>query len=174
MPPIATIKTPLGDLGLATSAQGIRRLEFVYDQAVHQQIDGEELTEDAALTAELQRQLDAYFDGGLHEFTLPLDPQGTEFQRRAWDVIANVPFGETMSYGTVALLAGAPGASRAAGSACGHNPIVLLVPCHRIVASGGGIGGYGAGMHRKLWLLEHEGSLAPSKKRVLQPPLLPG
>jgi methylated-DNA-[protein]-cysteine S-methyltransferase len=167
------IGTPMGDLSLTTSARGIRRLEFVFDQAVHQVIAGEETTDDASLAAELQEQLDAYFAGKLREFTLPLDPQGTEFQRRAWDVIANVPFGETMSYGTVAMLAGAPGASRAAGSACGHNPIVLLVPCHRIVASGGGVGGYGGGMHRKLWLLEHEGSLAPSRTRVLQPPLLP-
>jgi methylated-DNA-[protein]-cysteine S-methyltransferase len=170
---VSLIKTPLGDLELVTSSRGIRRLEFIYDQAVHQVIEGEETTNDASLTAETQRQLDGYFAGTLHEFELPLDPQGTEFQRRAWDVIANVPFGETMSYGTVALLAGAPGAARAAGSACGHNPIVLLVPCHRVVASGGGIGGYGAGMHRKVWLLEHEGSLAPSKTRVLQPPLLP-
>jgi methylated-DNA-[protein]-cysteine S-methyltransferase len=170
---VALIKTELGDLSLTTSLRGIRRLEFVYDQAVHQVIADEETTDDAAMAAELQAQLDAYFAGKLHEFTLPLDPQGTEFQRRAWDVIANVPFGETMSYGTVAMLAGAPGAARAAGSACGHNPIVLLVPCHRVVASGGGVGGYGGGMHRKLWLLEHEGSLAPSKTRVLQPPLLP-
>ena len=167
------IKTPLGDLELVTSSRGIRRLEFVYDQAVHQVIEGEEPTEDASLAAEVQSQLDGYFAGMLRVFDLPLDPQGTDFQRHAWDVIANVPFGETMSYGTVAMLAGAPGAARAAGSACGHNPIVLLVPCHRVVASGGGIGGYGAGMHRKLWLLEHEGSLAPSRTRVLQPPLLP-
>ena len=170
---MSLIKTPLGDLELVTSSRGIRRLEFVYDQAVHQVIEDEETTDDASLATETQRQLDGYFAGTLLEFKLPLDPQGTEFQRRAWDVIANVPFGETMSYGTVALLAGAPGAARAAGSACGHNPIVLLVPCHRVVASGGGIGGYGAGMHRKVWLLEHEGSLAPSKTRVLQPPLLP-
>jgi methylated-DNA-[protein]-cysteine S-methyltransferase len=170
---VSVLKTPLGDLELVTSSRGIRRLEFIYDQAVHQVIAGEETTEDGSLAGELQSQLDGYFAGRLHEFDLPLDPQGTEFQRRAWDVIANVPFGETMSYGTVAMLAGAPGASRAAGSACGHNPIVLLVPCHRVVASGGGIGGYGAGMHRKLWLLEHEGSLGPSRTRVLQPPLLP-
>jgi methylated-DNA-[protein]-cysteine S-methyltransferase len=170
---VTLIKTPLGDLALDTSSRGIRRLEFVYDQVVHQVIEGEETTDDASLAAEVQRQLDAYFAGTLREFDLPLDPQGTEFQRRAWDVIANIPCGETMSYGTVAMLAGSPGASRAAGSACGHNPIVLLVPCHRVVASGGGIGGYGAGMHRKVWLLEHEGSLAPSKTRVLQPPLLP-
>jgi methylated-DNA-[protein]-cysteine S-methyltransferase len=170
---VSLIKTPLGDLELVTSSRGIRRLEFIYDQAAHQVIEDEETTDDASLAAETQRQLDGYFAGTLLEFELPLDPQGTEFQRRAWDVIANVPFGETISYGTVALLAGAPGAARAAGSACGHNPIVLLVPCHRVVASGGGIGGYGAGMHRKVWLLEHEGSLAPSKTRVIQPPLLP-
>jgi methylated-DNA-[protein]-cysteine S-methyltransferase len=170
---VSLIKTPLGDLELVTSSRGIRRLEFIYDQAVHQIIEGEETTDDASLAAELQRQLDAYFAGTLREFDLPLDPLGTEFQRRAWDVIANIPCGETMSYGTVAMLSGAPGAARAAGSACGHNPIVLLVPCHRVVASGGGIGGYGAGMHRKVWLLEHEGALAPSKTRVLQPPLLP-
>src|ERR1044071_6744430 len=121
---MSLIKTPLGDLELVTSSRGIRRLEFVYDQAVHQVIEDEETTEDAALEAETQRQLDGYFAGTLLDFDLPLDPQGTEFQRRAWDVIANVPFGETMSYGTVALLAGAPGAARAAGSACGHNPIV--------------------------------------------------
>ena len=166
------IDTPLGVLTLATSARGIRRLEFVADQ-VHHQADGEDATADDQLATDVQKQLDQYFEGNRRVFELPLNPQGSDFQQRAWQVIASVPWGETISYGTLAMLSGSPGASRAAGSACGRNPIVLLVPCHRVVASGGGLGGYGAGMHRKLWLLEHEGSLAPSRTRVSQPSLLP-
>ena len=101
---MTVIKTPLGDWSSSRPRVASGASSSSTTRPCTQIIEGEETTDDASLAAELQRQLDAYFAGTLQEFDLPLDPQGTEFQRRAWDVIANIPCGETISYGTVAML----------------------------------------------------------------------
>lgn len=99
-----------------------------------------------------------YFEGSRRDFDLPLDiDSGSAFQRRVWAAIAEIPYGSTASYAEVAAAAGSPGAFRAAGSACGNNPVALVVPCHRVLASGGRLGGYGGGLEAKVWLLRHEG-----------------
>ena len=99
-------------------------------------------------------QLQEYFAGERREFDLPLAARGTEFQRRVWAALGAIPYGQTMSYGQVAARLGlVPGASRAVGSANGSNPIPIVVPCHRVVRSGGGLGGYTGGVHRKEHLL---------------------
>lgn len=106
----------------------------------------------------LATQIDEYFDGSRPDFELPLDiDTGSEFQRRIWHTIAGIPHGEVLSYAEVAIHSGFPNAFRAVGSACGANPIALVVPCHRVVASGGKLGGYGGGLEMKVWLLRHEG-----------------
>ena len=107
------------------------------------------------LLAEARRQLEAYFDGELRAFDLPLQPHGSGYRRRVWDSLAAIPYGETRTYAQVAAVAG--GAARSVGGANGANPIPILIPCHRVVASGG-LGGYsgGEGVETKRLLLQLE------------------
>jgi O-6-methylguanine DNA methyltransferase len=101
-------------------------------------------------------QLRAYFAGELHDFELPLDMQGTEFQNRVWRHLCNIPYGETRSYSFVANAIGAPKAVRAVGAANGSNPIPIVVPCHRVIGAGGSLVGYGGGLPLKRFLLDLE------------------
>jgi methylated-DNA-[protein]-cysteine S-methyltransferase len=101
-------------------------------------------------------QLTSYFDGGLATFDLALSLDGTPFQRRVWQELCAIPYGSAISYAELARRIGKPGASRAVGSANGRNPVSIIVPCHRVIGADGGLGGYGGGLDRKRWLLEHE------------------
>ena len=107
-----------------------------------------------------RRQIDAYFAGTLTEFSLPLDPAGTDFQRRVWMALADIPFGATESYGALAGRVGNPKASRAVGLANGRNPLPLVLPCHRVIGANGNLTGYGGGLPLKKKLLDHERRLA--------------
>lgn len=109
-------------------------------------------------------QLAAYFAGKLKDFELPLDLQGTSFQKRVWDLLLEIPYGETRSYAQIATAAGNPEATRAVGSANGRNPVAIIVPCHRVVQTGGGLGGYGGGLELKRALLALE-------RHAIAPPL---
>jgi methylated-DNA-[protein]-cysteine S-methyltransferase len=101
--------------------------------------------------------LAAYFDGELRALEkIEVQPRGTDFQRAVWAALREIPLGETWSYATLAERVGAAGAVRAAGTANGANPACLVIPCHRVIRSDGSLGGYGGGLHRKEWLLEHE------------------
>ena len=108
--------------------------------------------------AEARRQLDEYFAGRRRVFSLPLDIQGTPFQRRVWDVLAHIPYGHTLTYGDVASQIRQPTAMRAVGAASGQNPLPIVVPCHRVVGRHGRLGGYGGGLAMKQALLVLEGS----------------
>lgn len=110
--------------------------------------------------AEAERQLEAYFAGGLTTFELPLHLDGTPFQRRVWEALQDIPYGGTVSYGELADRLGKPGASRAVGLANGKNPVSIVVPCHRVIGASGGLTGYGGGLDRKRQLLAFEGSRA--------------
>ena len=110
--------------------------------------------------AEAEAQLKAYFAGDLKEFTLELRTNGTEFQRRVWDQLRLIPYGETRSYGELAHALGNPGASRAVGLANGRNPIGIIVPCHRVVGASGSLTGYASGLDRKQRLLSFESGTA--------------
>ncbi|WP_406863924.1 methylated-DNA--[protein]-cysteine S-methyltransferase [Streptomyces sp. HUAS MG47] len=105
---------------------------------------------------ETMSQLDAYFAGDLKEFTLPLNLIGTEFQLRVWQLLTEIPYGETRTYGELAEALGNPGASRAVGLANGKNPVSIVVPCHRVIGAGGSLTGYGGGLDRKKRLLAFE------------------
>ncbi|GMV01682.1 MAG: methylated-DNA--[protein]-cysteine S-methyltransferase [Burkholderiaceae bacterium] len=107
--------------------------------------------------AETQRQLGDYEAGRRVAFDLPLDLAGTDFQRRVWAQLLNIPFGQTRSYAQVARAAGSPRGMRAAGAAIGRNPVSIVVPCHRVVGSDGSLTGYTGGIARKRALLRHEG-----------------
>jgi len=103
------------------------------------------------------RQLNEYFHGTRREFNLPIRLHGTEFQQRVWNMLTEIPYGVTWSYGELAKRIDNPNASRAVGLANGRNPISILVPCHRVIGADGSLTGYGGGLERKRWLLAHEG-----------------
>ncbi|HTE53969.1 MAG TPA: methylated-DNA--[protein]-cysteine S-methyltransferase [Kofleriaceae bacterium] len=107
-------------------------------------------------------RITAYFDGALGAFDeIAVAPRGTPFQLRVWEALRAIPAGQTRSYGELAAHLGAPSATRAVGAANGANPISLVVPCHRVIASTGALHGYGGGLWRKEWLLRHEHALPP-------------
>ncbi|MBX3358569.1 MAG: methylated-DNA--[protein]-cysteine S-methyltransferase [Phycisphaeraceae bacterium] len=110
------------------------------------------------ITDALAGELEEYFRGGRVEFTVPLAARGTAFQRRVWGELLRIPHGATTTYGAIARRLGDAGASRAVGAANGANPIAVVVPCHRVIDSQGGLHGYAGGLHRKRFLLDLEGS----------------
>jgi methylated-DNA-[protein]-cysteine S-methyltransferase len=109
---------------------------------------------------EVRAQLEAYFAGRRRDFDLPLAPAGTPFQRRVWQALREIPYGQTVSYGVLAARLGQPGAGRAVGLANGQNPISIVIPCHRVIGAGGALTGYGGGLERKRWLLALESGAA--------------
>ena len=111
---------------------------------------------DDAPLREARQQLEEYFAGERQEFSLTLEADGTDFQRRVWDALREIPFGETMSYGDIARRIGNPRAVRAVGLANGRNPISIIVPCHRVIGADGSLTGYGGGLERKRFLLTLE------------------
>ena len=111
---------------------------------------------------EAARQLEAYFDGDLVTFDLPLELNGTEFNRRCWLALPSIPYGQTVSYGEQARRLGLGNdAARAVGAANGRNPLPIVLPCHRVIGADGSLTGFGGGLHVKRFLLEHEGALLP-------------
>ena len=108
------------------------------------------------LLDEARRQLVAYFAGRLRAFDVPLAPNGTDFQRRVWSALREIPFGTTVSYAELARRVSSAPAVRAVGAANGRNPIPIIVPCHRVIGSDGSLTGFGGGLPRKQWLLRHE------------------
>ncbi len=118
---------------------------------------------DRAVLGAAEEQLDAYFAGDLTAFDLPLAPSGTPFQQRVWAALVEIPFGETTSYGVLAERLERPNAARAVGVANGRNPISIIIPCHRVIGSDGRLTGYGGGIDRKAWLLDHEAGRGPGQ-----------
>ena len=114
--------------------------------------------DDTPLFRETGRQLEEYFAGMRRSFSLPLDPAGTEFQLRVWRALCGIPYGTTVSYKELARRVDSPKGFQAVGQANGRNPLPILIPCHRVIAAGGGLGGYSGGVERKRLLLELEGA----------------
>ncbi len=157
------IPSPLGPLLVAASDAGVCLLEFSDPERIHRTL--ERLKQRFALPlvpgehehlAQLKRELAAYFTGDLEDFTVPLDAPGTAFQEKVWAGLRKIPYGSTQSYGALARHIGNPAAQRAVGLANGANRIAIVIPCHRVVNSGGCLGGYGGGLWRKRLLLEIE------------------
>ena len=149
-----TIDSPVGPLTLAGTGSTLMHLRMV-DQTYEPDRSGWAPAE-SEVFSEAVEQLAAYFAGELTEFDLDLDLAGTEFQRKVWAALRTIPYGETRSYGEIALQIGSPSASRAVGMANGRNPIGIIVPCHRVIGSTGGLTGYGGGIDRKRQLLALE------------------
>jgi len=142
-------QSPIGPLTLCGSERGLVSLLF----GRHVPKDAKE---DARATAECRRQLEEYFAGERREFDLPLDLRGTEFQLRCWRALLKIPYGETRTYAQQAKAVGCPRGFRAVGLANHDNPIAIVVPCHRVINTGGKLGGYGGGLDLKARLLRLE------------------
>ncbi|MDO1513043.1 methylated-DNA--[protein]-cysteine S-methyltransferase [Maribacter confluentis] len=153
----AYISTPLGIAKIIGDVEGISSIVILNSEEPLTDIIPETL-EDAVY------QLNEYFEGTRTEFSLKLNPQGTEFQRKVWSALEKIPYGRTVSYLQLSKLLGDTKAIRAVGSANGRNPLWIVVPCHRVIGSDGALTGYAGGLHRKKWLLEHE---SPHKQQSL-------
>jgi len=149
-----TVASPIGALTLVGEGRTLTHLRMV-DQTHEPDRSGWEPAGPDAF-ADVVTQLDAYFAGTLTEFDVVLRLDGTEFQRRVWEALQTIPYGETRSYGQIADQIGSPAASRAIGLANGRNPISIIIPCHRVIGSSGSLTGYGGGIERKRTLLELE------------------
>ena len=160
-----TIDSPIGPLTLAGQGSALTNLRMVDQTYEPSRADW---TLDDAAFAEAVAQLDAYFAGERIDFDVELDMRGTDFQQRVWKALLTIPYGETRSYGEIAEQIGAPGAARAVGLANGHNPIAIIVPCHRVIGANGQLTGYGGGLDRKLTLLELEKSRAPANLTLFE------
>jgi methylated-DNA-[protein]-cysteine S-methyltransferase len=148
--------TPIGPLTVAARSGRICAVHF-----------GEKLAFQAGESPDLESEpvlgkavleLEAYFSGDLREFTVPVALDGPPFHVRVWKHLTRIPFGQVETYGQIAQILGSPGGARAVGNACAANPVPVIVPCHRVLASAG-LGGYGGGLPAKEWLLRHEGVL---------------
>jgi methylated-DNA-[protein]-cysteine S-methyltransferase len=149
-------QSQVGLLKIIGTELAIQRIEFVDTQPDHNPTESGQLP---PVISACIAQLEAYFRGQLQQFSLPLAPHGTEFQQSVWHELVNIPFGQTISYLEIARRIGNEKAIRAVGAANGQNPIVIVIPCHRVIGSNGQLTGYGGGLWRKAWLLNHEKSL---------------
>ena len=161
-----TVDTPVGTLFVASTGKGLVRLAFPeepFDHVLEELAEtlSPRLLEDPRRTDTVRRQLEAYFEGRVRRFRTPIDWSLTApgFSKRVLEATAAIPFGSVSTYGDVAKRAGSPRAARAAGNALHDNPIPIVVPCHRVVPSGGGVGKYGGQEWRKEFLLDLEGAL---------------
>lgn len=153
----AYIKTPLGIAKLEGDEDGIAVIH-VLNTDVPVSTDIPEVLEDAIY------QLNEYFEGKRKTFDMELNPQGTDFQKKVWKALLEIPYGKTHSYMQLSKILGDPKAIRAVAGANGKNPLWIVVPCHRVIGSDGSLTGYAGGLHRKKWLLEHE---SPAKQQSL-------
>ncbi|MEB4210642.1 methylated-DNA--[protein]-cysteine S-methyltransferase [Mycobacterium sp. 94-17] len=148
-----TIDSPIGPLTLAGRGSVLTNLRMV-DQT-YEPSRSDWMPNPRAFGAAVE-QLGAYFAGERIDFDLEFDLRGSDFQRRVWEALLTIPYGETRSYGQIAHQIGAPGSARAVGLANGHNPIAIVVPCHRVIGANGSLTGYGGGLDRKRTLLDME------------------
>jgi methylated-DNA-[protein]-cysteine S-methyltransferase len=162
----ATTDTPVGPLLVATTPRGLVRAAYPRERPddvlseLARDVSPRVLESPRELDP-VRRELDQYFEGRRRSFDLPIDWRLSHgFRRHALEALRGIPYGGTITYSELAERAGSPRAHRAAGSACGSNPIPIVVPCHRVVRTGGGLGGYGGGVEVKEFLLELEGAIS--------------
>lgn len=148
------VKSPLGDLTLQATSNSVCGLGFAGADRV------EPPAVKSAVLEQIEHELHEYFQGRRRDFSVGLDFEGTDFQRRVWDELLRIPFAETISYAELAKRVGSANGFRAVGAANGANPIAIVIPCHRVINADGGLGGYAGDLWRKRWLLEHERRVA--------------
>ena len=185
----AAVETPLGDVWLRVEHGALREMIFIDEHRRKQPPDlngaaklrskatiaggngntsaasREPLDAGSPALARIAGAVERYFAGDVDALDeIPIEAEGTEFQRAVWDAIREIPAGRTASYQEIARTVGRPAAVRAVGTATGRNPVSIVVPCHRVIRSDGTLGGYGGGLHRKEWFLEHERRHAAAKE----------
>ena len=168
------MESPLGPLLLAAGPRGLKSIGFTKGKPPFERnsewvpISGKsEQTAAGRALCQAADQLEEYFSGTRRGFDLPLDADGNEFQQRVWKGLCEIPYGETWSYGQLAISIGRPGAARAVGSANSRNPLPIVVPCHRVIGANGTLTGYAGGLHIKAFLLELELGHGDSKQTAL-------
>jgi methylated-DNA-[protein]-cysteine S-methyltransferase len=162
--------TPAGVLTLAATEKGLALLNFhegVIPEAVPAELRPAEWIESPSRLAGARHQVEEYLAGKRRKFDLPLDLRGPEFHRRCWRALLQIPYGETRSYAEIARQVGSPEGFRAVGQANHHNPVALVMPCHRVITSAGTLGGYGGGLPLKQWLLGLEGARLEPQMRLI-------
>ncbi|MCW2923299.1 MAG: methylated-DNA-[]-cysteine S-methyltransferase family protein [Thermoleophilia bacterium] len=160
----ATIDTPLGPLLLAATELGLVHVGFDADASIERlarEVSPRILEVSSRLDG-VRRELDAYFSGTVTPFDVPLDLRLVRgaFRRQVVELLPSIPAGETRTYAELAATAGRPTAIRAVGSSCATNPLPIVIPCHRVLRTGGALGGYLGGLERKRWLLDHEHAMS--------------
>ncbi|MEC8831484.1 MAG: methylated-DNA--[protein]-cysteine S-methyltransferase [Bacteroidota bacterium] len=153
---IAYVQTPIGTAKLKGDEEGLASITILEGKKPNGTIP--EVLKDAV------QQFQEYFKGNRTVFNLKLNPSGTDFQKKVWDALLQIPFGKTISYLELSKQLGDVKAIRAVASANGKNPLWIVVPCHRVIGTNGDLTGYAGGLHRKKWLLEHE---SPAKQTTL-------
>jgi methylated-DNA-[protein]-cysteine S-methyltransferase len=157
------MKSPIGDLKLVGSGAGLAAILWKNDnpRRVRLNVESEDKKQPVLVAAE--KQLNEYFAGKRKKFAVKTDFTGTEFQKKVWKALLAIPFGKTVSYGTIAKQIGHPKAVRAVGAANGKNPISIIAACHRVIGASGKLTGYAGGMKNKAFLLTHEGGTLSGK-----------
>lgn len=150
------IKSPVGDLKIVVSEHSLAAI--LWDNEKLNRVRLEQMIEDSkdSLICETEKQLNEYFNHKRTEFNLPMETRGTTFQKSVWDLLNQIPYGTTQTYKDIAHGVQRPKAVRAVGTAIGHNPISIIIPCHRVIASSGGLAGFAGGLERKRRLLDLE------------------
>lgn len=152
-----SFSTPLGEFSVAVDKAGaVVATAFGGEAALRSRFDPRALERDSRAVAEARREIEQYFAGKRRDFTVRLEPLGTAFQRSVWAILCEIPFGETRSYGELAVALQKPGAARAVGRANATNPICLIVPCHRVIGADGSLTGFAFGEKIKRQLLDLE------------------
>jgi methylated-DNA-[protein]-cysteine S-methyltransferase len=149
------VDSPVGRIRLSGRDNGVLTGLHLADHHRCPPVDAGWTYEDSVFDG-VRRQLDEYFSGARTDFDVPLDLRGSAFQIAVWSALRAIPYGETTSYAGIARAIGRPDAVRAVGAANGRNPISIIVPCHRVIGADGSLTGYGWGVERKAWLLQHE------------------
>jgi methylated-DNA-[protein]-cysteine S-methyltransferase len=156
--------SPAGTLLLAASERGLAVLSFRPQETLARK--KVTCVRDPAALRPYITHLREFLAGERRDFDVPLDLRGTEFQLRCWNQLMKIPYGEVITYAQLAQRVGSPNGFRAVGHANGQNPIAIVVPCHRVIASDGTLGGYGGGLPMKQWLLDLEGAVIPSQRQM--------
>ena len=158
---IQQYQSPLGGILLAADEVGLVGLWFEGQKYFANTLPVGHCAQTTPILAEAKRWLDIYFAGKEPDFLPPLHPVGSSFQQSVWKILLTIPYGQIIPYGDIArqLAAqqGGRGSAQAVGGAVGHNPISIIIPCHRVVGTGGSLTGYAGGLDKKIWLLKHEG-----------------
>ena len=157
----AVIATPVGHLLLCCDGEAIVGVSFAEPPETE-----EAEWPECGLLKRCKDEITLYFEGKLRDFAVPLKPEGTDFRKKCWEALRTIPYGKTIAYKELAVMVNNPKASRAVGQANHRNPIAIIVPCHRVIGAGGKLTGFGGGLEKKQFLLEHEQKHLPTLAKL--------